>query len=49
MLSNAKVSELEVSLDEIEREKFSVFDKLKSKELKLRELVKTIQALPMHE
>ena len=49
MLSTAQLAELEVNIDGTERESFAVSDTIKSKELKLREVIKTTQALPMHE
>ena len=42
VLSAAKVIELERNLYETEKELFSVSDRLKSRELKLGELVKTM-------
>ena len=49
MYSSAQLAELEVNIDSTERESFAVSDSIKSKELKLREVRKTTEALPMHE
>ena len=49
MLSGSKRQEISLALDRIEREQFAVSDKLKSKDLKLREVVKATTAMPMHD
>ena len=49
MLSDQQLSELEVSLESTEKEKFAVSDQLRSKEWKIKEVTKTLQGRPMNE